>query len=88
MLTCFDNCLESLKILKTWRKAQVIAFFKLGKEPTDPKKLQASLTSLSSFDKDLERIIHNCLVEIAEPLLNTQQAGLHLERTVEHKSYI
>lgn len=69
-----NNCIQSSKIPKLWRKAKVIAIRKPGKDPNDPKSYRP-ISLLCHLYKILERLILHRLMEKLEAIYIPQQAG-------------
>ncbi|KAL1460605.1 hypothetical protein WDU94_012577 [Cyamophila willieti] len=69
-----NNCVTSLQIPKTWRKAHIVPLVKPGKDPDDPKNYRP-VSLLCHLFKVLERMTLNRITSYVDEKLIPQQAG-------------
>ena len=69
-----NNCIETLKFPKLWRKARVVALLKPGKDPTEAKNFRP-ISLLCHLYKLLERLVLNRISPVVDAVLIPQQAG-------------
>lgn len=74
LVKLINKCTETMKFPKLWRKAQVVALLKPGKEPTDPKNFRP-VSLLCHLYKAFERMILERIASSIDENLIPEQAG-------------
>ena len=74
VLILLNACARTVRLLRLWRQACVVAFLKPGKDPSSPKSFKP-ISILCHLYKLYERLILNRLSPVIEHVLIPEQAG-------------